>query len=71
MTERPLHPAEVEALAMAGRGERNDRCVLAGVHGRHVFRVRRGGPSQPYRDAPCGGGAVPVDKEADREVWDR
>jgi hypothetical protein len=70
MTGRQLHTAEVEAVAMAGRGERNDRCVIAGAHRPHVLRVRIGGPSRPWRDAPCGGGVVAVDKEVDRHVWD-
>jgi hypothetical protein len=63
--------AEREAVAMAARGERNDRCVIGGVHGPHLLRVRRGGPGRPFREAPCGGGTVEVDKEADRETWDQ
>lgn len=49
---------------MRGRGERNERCHLDAGHEPHVFRSMD-------QDNPCGGGSTPLDKDADRRLWDR
>lgn len=70
MTSSPARAAAtVEAVQMFERDQRNERCVIDGVHGPHLLRVRIGGPAAPWLDAPCGGGTTTVDKEADRGAW--